>query len=116
MELAESFSRASQTEGEGKTEMIIILMIDFRGHIPTNPVIHIGLIVELDLCPDQCYLGTRRGQSESLCQCYNTECSLQRDTVSILHSQHLCYLSLIGFHIINSVISFKLIDSPNTIF
>lgn len=68
MELAESFSRASQTEGERKSGTIIILMIDFRGHIPTNPLIYVGLIVELDLCPDQCYLGTRRGQSESLRQ------------------------------------------------
>jgi len=44
----------------------MIIILDFRGHIPTNPLIHIGLIVELDLCTDQCYLGTCRGQSESL--------------------------------------------------
>lgn len=76
MELAESSSRASQTEGEGKTATIIILMIDFRGHIPTNPLIYVGLIVELDLCPDQCYLGTPRGQSQSSRQQFKPERSL----------------------------------------
>lgn len=54
MELAESSSLASQAEGEGQTGPIIILMIDFRGHKPTNPLIHTGLNMESDLCPDIC--------------------------------------------------------------
>lgn len=69
MELAESFSRASQTEVWNRYHSDD----RFRGHIPTNPLIYVGLIVELDLCPDQCYLGTRRGHSESLRQQFKPE-------------------------------------------